>query len=325
MNPLLRIENLKVYFPIYSGVFRKSRRYVRAVDGISLNIKQGEICGIVGESGCGKSTLARGVLNLISPTAGKVFFDNKEIFNVEEGRQLNAVEMIPFRRRMQIIFQDPFASLDPRMNIESIVSEGLLKHKLMSKKVVKEKTVELLTQCGLNSSVLKNYPHEFSGGQRQRISIARSLSLNPNFLICDEPTAALDVSIQSQVLNLMLDLKDNYHLTYLFISHDLGLVRFICDNIAVMYLGKFVEYGKAEQISSNPLHPYSRALISAVPKEHPNEIKERILMHGEPGDAASPPSGCRFHPRCPLAQERCRKEEPRMVHKGNRLVACHFA
>ncbi len=324
-NALIKVEGLKKYFPIYSGVFSRKSGDVKAVDGVSFSINKGETFGLVGESGCGKSTTGRTILRLEEPTAGKVTFDGETIVDVENNTYLAPAEMRKIRRNMQIIFQDPFASLDPRMTIGAIVSEGLLAHKLMKRKEAVDFAVELLEKCGIASEHVNKYPHEFSGGQRQRISIARALSFGPSFLVCDEPVAALDVSIQAQILTLMQDLKRDLGLTYLFISHDLGVVRYFCDRIAVMYLGNFVETGSGEQLFANPLHPYTQALLSAMPTLDSGMEGERIILKGNVPSPANPPSGCKFHTRCPYATEQCRLEAPQMKEKDpGHFVACHL-
>ena len=322
---ILEVKSLKKYFPIRSGILSKHVGDVRAVEDVSFNIKRGEIFGIVGESGCGKSTTGRTILNLLEPTGGSVRFDGKEIFNVENNFAMSRKDMMAVRRDMQIVFQDPFASLDPRMSVGTIVTEGMLKHKLYSKKEAYEKAEELLMLCGLPASAVRKYPHEFSGGQRQRIGIARSLAINPKFIIGDEPIAALDVSIQAQILTLLQDVIAQMNLTCLFISHDLSVVRYFCDNIGVMYLGSFVEIGTSQQLFDNPMHPYTQALLSAMPKSSPTEVREKIILKGDVPSPANPPSGCTFHTRCPKAFDRCSAEAPVMKKtvSGN-SVKCHL-
>lgn len=324
-KPLIEITNLKKYFPIRGGIFSKKVGDIKAVDDITFTIGEGEIFGLVGESGCGKSSAGRAISNLYKPTAGKVVFDGEVIFDVDENYYIEKKKMQKMRRNIQMIFQDPFASLDPRMSIGAIVSEGLIKHKIMGKEEALERTKELLEICGLDKSNVSKYPHEFSGGQRQRIGIARSLALNPKFIIADEPTAALDVSIQAQVLTLMQELKESMGLTYLFISHDLSLVRYFCDRLGIMYLGSFVEIGTAEQLFDNTMHPYSQALLSAVPRSHPSEVKERIILEGDVPSPANPPKGCKFHTRCPHAMPICSEVAPEMkeVEPGH-TVWCHL-
>lgn len=323
-SKLLEVSHLQKYFPVKQFLSR-TRQYVKAVDDVSFSIAKGEIFGLVGESGCGKSTTGRSILNLLPPTGGRVAFDGKVICDVEQKLWMNPKEMRSLRKEMQIIFQDPFASLDPRMNVGNIVSEGILKHKLMGRKEALERSQELLERCGLDASNIRKYPHEFSGGQRQRIGIARSLALSPKFIVADEPVAALDVSIQAQVLSLMKELKEDLDLTYLFISHDLGVVRYFCDRIGVMYLGSLVEIGESEELFSNVLHPYTKALFSAILKESPLDKKERIILKGEIPSPLNPPSGCKFHTRCAYCTDKCRQETPvlRELRPGHQ-VACHY-
>lgn len=321
---IVEVENLKQYFPV-KGSFGKNKGSVKAVDGISFQIKKGTILGIVGESGCGKSTAARSILNLIKPTEGRVVFDGKTIVDTEKGQNINEREMLSLRKDMQIVFQDPYACLDPRMNIERIVSEGIRKHEKLSKEEARKRVEELIELCGLGREQISKFPHQFSGGQRQRIGIARALSLNPKFIICDEPTAALDVSIQSQILNLMLKLKREFSLTYLFISHDLSVVRNFCDEVCVMYLGKIVEKGTAYDIYNNTMHPYSKALISAVPSFDPNHRNKRQILEGDLPSPINPPEGCRFNTRCPYVKDICRKIMPELKEVENgHCVACHL-
>ncbi len=324
-KPLIEITNLKKYFPITGGVFSRKVGDIKAVDDITFTINEGEIFGLVGESGCGKSSAGRAISNLYPPTAGKVVFDGQVIFDVENREYIDKKKMQEMRRDIQMIFQDPFASLDPRMSIGAIVSEGLIKHKIMNKDQALERTKELLEICGLDKSNVSKYPHEFSGGQRQRIGIARSLALNPKFIIADEPTAALDVSIQAQVLTLMQKLKEEMGLTYLFISHDLSLVRYFCDRLGIMYLGSFMEIGTSEQLFENTMHPYAQALLSAVPRSHPSEVKERIILEGDVPSPANPPEGCKFHTRCPKVMPICSQVAPEMkeVEPGH-TVWCHL-
>lgn len=322
---LLEVKNLKKYFPIIGGVFSKKIGDVKAVDDISFNIKKGEIYGLVGESGCGKSTTGRTILNLTKPTSGSVKFEGKLIFDIEKKFNTNKKEMSSLRRDMQIIFQDPYASLDPRMNVGSIISEGLKKHNIAKGKESMDMAKELLELCGLRGSYVNKYPHEFSGGQRQRIGIARSLALKPKFIVCDEPIAALDVSIQAQVLTLMQELKEKFGLTYLFISHDLGVIKYFCDRIAVMYLGSFVEVATSEALFDNPVHPYTKALLSAVPKSDPTTKRDRIILEGDVPSPANPPKGCKFHTRCSHVMDICKEAPPRTreVEPGH-FVSCHL-
>lgn len=324
-NNLLEVKNLKKYFPIKNGFFSKAVNYVKSVDDISFNIKKGEIFGLVGESGCGKSTTGRTILNLLKPTYGSVVFEGKTIFDVEKNQYLNDKEMRSLRRDMQIIFQDPATCLDPRMKVGAIVAEGLIEHGIAKGKEAIARSKELLELCGMRGECVTKYPHEFSGGQRQRIAIARALTLTPKFIIGDEPIAALDVSIQAQVLTLMQKLKEELGLTYLFISHDLGAVKYFCDRIGVMYLGSFAEQGSSEELFANPLHPYTKSLLSAIPKSNPREKKERIILTGDIPSPANPPKGCKFHTRCPNVMPRCREEVPKMkeVETGHQ-VCCHL-
>lgn len=303
---LVRVENLKKYFPIITGFLRRATGQVRAVDGVSFKILQGETLGLVGESGCGKSTLGRTILQLHTPTEGKVFFEGLDLTDI--GRS----DMRALRRRMQIIFQDPYSSLNPRMTIEKIIAEPLTIHGIANGKELREMVEVLLKKVGLNPLFANRFPHEFSGGQRQRIGVARALALNPSFIVADEPISALDVSIQAQVVNLLEDLQDELGHTYLFIAHDLSMVRHICDRVAVMYLGKIVEIGSVNEVYENPQHPYLQALLSAVPVPDPKveEQRQRIILEGDVPSPANPPVGCNFNSRCPIAFERCFQEEP---------------
>ncbi|MFN2363899.1 MAG: ABC transporter ATP-binding protein, partial [Halarsenatibacteraceae bacterium] len=297
---LLEVKNLKKYFPVKSGVFRRTVGYVKAVDDISFKIKSGETLGLVGESGCGKSTTGRTILRLLEATEGEVIFDGKNI------HELNKKDMRSVRRQMQIIFQDPYASLNPRMTVADIIGEPMDIHNLAKNKQERNQKVEdLLERVGLMADHMKRYPHEFSGGQRQRIGVARALAVNPHLIICDEPVSALDVSIQAQVINLMQELQDEFDLTYLFIAHDLSVVKHISDRIAVMYLGKLVELADKKELFDNTLHPYTRSLLSAIPVADPTYEKERIILEGDVPSPMDPPSGCRFHPRCPEAIDIC--------------------
>jgi len=316
---LLNVVELYKHFPIVSGI-RRREGVVRAVDGVSFSIRRGETLGLVGESGSGKSTVARLILRLYEPTAGKVIFRGNDIFSLG-GEKLRRI-----RKDMQMIFQDPFSSLNPRMRIFDIVAEPLATHTNLTRKEIEKKVVELIRVVGLKSHRLHCYPHQFSGGQRQRIGIARALSLSPKLIICDEPVSALDVSIQAQILNLLKDLQDKFELTYLFISHDLHVVRYMSTRICVMYLGKVVEEGPAEEVFISPAHPYTKSLVSAVPVADPTiRERDRIILEGEPASPINPPHGCRFHPRCPLSKPRCTEEEPPVLSVGsNHSVACHF-
>jgi oligopeptide transport system ATP-binding protein len=321
-NTLVRVENLVKHFPIHQGILvQRQVGAVKAVDGISFDIKQGETLGLVGESGCGKSTTGRAILQLHKPTSGKVYYKDDELGSVNE------TQMRKLRKDMQIIFQDPYASLNPRMTIGDIIAEPLEIHKIGTPNERQERVRELLNLVRLNPFFIKRYPHEFSGGQRQRIGVARALALNPEFIVCDEPISALDVSVQAQVVNLLDELQSKFDLTYLFIAHDLSMVRHISDRIAVMYLGKLVELTDKDTLFFNRMHPYSIALLSAVPI--PDPIKERqrkrIILEGDVPSPTNPPSGCRFNTRCPIAQERCKIEDPPFEEKEpGHWVACHF-
>ncbi|MGF1552076.1 MAG: ABC transporter ATP-binding protein [Paracoccaceae bacterium] len=319
---LLRVEGLAVHFPVHAGLLRRRVGSVRAVDGIAFDLRRGETRGIVGESGCGKSTTARAVLRLEEPTAGRIEFEGRDI----AGRAPAALRRL--RPRMQMIFQDPQACLNPRMTVGSIVAEPLVEHGRGTARERRRRVEELLDAVGLDPSFTDRYPHEFSGGQRQRIGIARALALEPSLVVCDEPIAALDVSIQAQVVNLLEDLQMRLGLTYLFISHDLGMVRHIADRVAVMYLGTIVEMAEREALYESPKHPYTQALLSAAPLPDParERARRRIILEGDVPSPADPPSGCRFRTRCPVAEDRCAAETPafRDLPDGRR-VACHFA
>ena len=320
--PLLEVEGLTMHFPIMAGVFRRQVGTVRAVDGIDFTIQEGETLGLVGESGCGKSTVARAILRLYEPTAGQVRFQGEDIANLD-GEPLRRM-----RRRMQMVFQDPQASLNPRMTVASIVSEPLLEHDLGKGAALAPRVDALLESVGLEPGFANRYPHEFSGGQRQRIGVARALALEPEFVICDEPIAALDVSIQAQVVNLLEELQERLGLTYLFISHDLGMVRHIADRVAVMYLGKIVELAPSDRLYHEPLHPYTRALMSAAPVHDPEleAQRERIILRGDVPSPSDPPPGCPFHTRCPMAQPECSTSAPEWRElRPDHRVACHLA
>jgi len=314
---LLNAVHLKKYFPIRRGIFSRVVGQVKAVDDISFEIRQGETLGLVGESGCGKTTAGRTILRLLEPTAGRVEFDGADVA-ASRGDRLRTL-----RRDMQIVFQDPFGSLNPRMTIKGIVEEGLTVHRLGNKVQRLETVRQTLESVGLDPSYINRYPHEFSGGQRQRICVARALALNPRFMVLDEPISALDVSIQSQIINLLVELRERYDLTYLFISHDLSVVQYISDRVAVMYLGEIVERATSEELYANPLHPYTKALLSSIPTMEPVKQKDRIVLEGDVPSPINPPSGCRFHPRCPLAMDICRKEAPRQLDLDGHLVCCH--
>ena len=318
---LLKVDGLVKHFPITRGIFRRQVGTVKAVDGISFEIKGRETLGLVGESGCGKSTTGRVILQLLEATSGKVFFKEHELTSISK------TDLRKQRPQMQMIFQDPQDSLNPRMTVGSIISEPMLEHQRLKKKQRQERVEQLLNSVGLDPNVTNRYPHEFSGGQRQRIGIARALALSPDFIICDEPIAALDVSIQAQVINLLEDLQEEYGLTYLFISHDLSMIRHISDRVAVMYLGRIVELASSQELYSKPLHPYTKALLSAVPVHDPvlEKKRKRTILVGDVPSPASPPSGCHFNTRCPIAEDRCFKVSPewRQVSPDHR-VACHL-
>ncbi|RLG73194.1 MAG: peptide ABC transporter substrate-binding protein [Methanobacteriota archaeon] len=315
---LLDVRGLVKHFPIKEGIiFQRRKGVIRAVDGVDLFINRGETLGLVGESGCGKTTVGRVILRLEEPTSGEVIFDGKNVYALqgEELRQL--------RRDMQIIFQDPYSSLNPRMMVGDIIGEPLEVHRIATGVEKQERVFELIEKVGLSPEHYFRYPHEFSGGQRQRIGVARALALNPKLIICDEPVSALDVSVQSQILNLMKDLQKEFNLTYLFISHDLSVIRHISDRVAVMYLGKIVELAEVDELFEHPLHPYTEALLSAIPIPDPEAKREKIILRGDVPSPANPPSGCRFHTRCHKAMPICSKVEPEFVDVGNEhYVAC---
>ncbi|MCF7810652.1 ATP-binding cassette domain-containing protein [bacterium] len=316
-DTLLKVEGLQKYFPIYKGLLGRIVGYIKAVDGVSLTVKAGKTLGLVGESGCGKTTTGRSIIRLIEPTAGSVIFDNQEITDLR-GEDLRHV-----RRRMQIVFQDPYSSLNPRITIGGMIAEILRFHKIVPKSQVKDKVAEILDNVGLSMKFAGRYPHEFSGGQRQRIGIARALSVEPDFIVLDEPVSALDVSIQAQIMNLLDNLQNRLHLAYLFVAHDLSVIEHIADDVAVMYLGRVVEHGSREDVIGNPLHPYTKALLEAVPVPDPDKRSDRKLLKGDVPSPANPPSGCHFHPRCPLAKPVCSEWEFELKDLGNgRKIAC---
>lgn len=322
MNELLLVEALKKYYPIGGGVLTPAKSFVKAVDGVDFELRKGETLGLVGESGCGKSTVGKTILQLIPATGGRVVFNGVELFDCEKGRHLPRREMMKMRKHMQIVFQDPYACLDPRMTIQDIVTEGIRKHEKLSLKERRERAAALLRDCGLGPESLLKYPHQFSGGQRQRIGIARALSLNPLFLVCDEPTAALDVSIQSQILNLMLSLKEDRGLSYLFISHNLAIVKGFCDYICVMYLGRIVERAPARILFERPLHPYTQGLLASVPDFDLGRRRVTPKLQGELPSPSNPPKGCHFHTRCPFATVVCREEQKLQKVESGHYVAC---
>jgi peptide/nickel transport system ATP-binding protein len=317
--PLLDVQDLQTHFPIRKGLLRKTVGAVRAVDGVSFAIPKGTTLGLVGESGCGKTTAGRSILRLVEPTGGSVRFAGADV------RGLAGSQLRGLRRRMQIVFQDPYGSLNPRMQVRSILEEGLVIHGMGDAAARQEKMVAALERTGLSTAALARYPHEFSGGQRQRIAIARALVLEPEFVVLDEPISALDVSIQAQVVNLLVELREQLGLTYLFISHDLSVVEYIADEVAVMYLGRIVERGTARELATAPLHPYTHALFSAVPSVEPARRRTRIILTGDVPSPSRPPAGCRFHPRCPLAETVCREVDPPATRVDGHLVHCHVA
>ncbi len=317
-EPLLEVRELATHFPLRAGVFGRTVGSIKAVDGVSLEVRRGETLGLVGESGCGKSTLGRSVLRLIEPTSGSIRFAGRELIG------LPWREMRALRRKMQIIFQDPYASLNPRMTVREIVGEGLVIHRLASRGEREIRIAGLLEKMGLGRDSMDRYPHEFSGGQRQRIGIARALAVNPELVIADEPISSLDVSIQAQIVNLLMDLQRELGLTYLFIAHDLKIIEYLSTRVAVMYLGKIVELADAADLYRAPKHPYTQALLSAVPIPDPDRQRQRIILQGDVPSPANPPPGCAFHPRCPYVFDRCRRETPPLYALGNGRVASCF-
>ncbi|MFO7952265.1 MAG: ATP-binding cassette domain-containing protein [Bacillota bacterium] len=316
---ILAVEGLKKYFPIRAGVFSRVTGHVKAVDGIDFNVKSGEAYGLVGESGCGKSTAGMTILRLLEPTGGKVLFKDKDL------NSMGKDELRKLRREMQIIYQDPYSSLNPRMSVGEAIGEPLEVHGIASGKERRDRVVTVLKECGLDEYQFRRYPHEFSGGQRQRIGVARALVMEPEFIVADEPVSALDVSIQSQIINLLERLQEKYGLTFLFISHDLSVVKHISDRVGVMYLGRIVEDAPKGELYSSPLHPYSQALLSAVPTMQPKVKKDRIILKGDVPSPANPPPGCPFHPRCPWAEEICSQEVPALRKVGtDHYVSCHL-
>ena len=324
-QPLLRARGIKKYFPVRRGFLQRVVGFVKAVDDVNLDVRSGETLGLVGESGCGKSTLGRSLLRLVEPTAGTIEFDGRDI------TKIGATAMKPIRAEMQMIFQDPVGSLNPRMSVGDIVGEGLLVHGMKKRQDREKITRDMLRRVGLRPEYANRYPHEFSGGQRQRIGIARALALSPKLIIADEPVSALDVSIQSQVLNLLVDLRQEFGLTYIFVAHNLAVVSYISDRVAVMYLGQVMELSDAEELYKNPLHPYTKSLMSAIPQPDPDHLRNRTMLTGDVPSPFNPPSGCPFRTRCPLAKEKgtqngiCAEERPKLeAKKPGHLAACHF-
>jgi peptide/nickel transport system ATP-binding protein len=324
---LLDVRNLKMHFPIRKGVLQRTVGLVRAVDSVNFFVRSGETLGLVGESGCGKTTTGRCVLRAYEPTAGQIFYRQGD-GKVVDLAQLNETALKPLRREIRMIFQDPYSSLNPRMTLLNIVGDPLKLNSSMSGKELEERVAFLLRRVGLRPEYMHRYPHAFSGGERQRIGIARTLALNPRLVVADEAVSALDVSVRAQILNLLQDLQHEFGLTYIFVAHDLSVVEYLCDRVAVMYVGKLVELAKTEELYQNPRHPYTEALMSAVPKPNPRQRGrgKRIILEGDVADPANPPTGCYFHPRCRYAKERCSREEPALRDLGNdHFVSCHFA
>jgi oligopeptide transport system ATP-binding protein len=318
---ILEVKSLKMHFPIRGGVFGRAVGYVYAVDGVDFAVRAGETMGLVGESGCGKTTVGRCILRLTEPTDGDVIFEGKNIMDLKPN------EMTKTRAKMQIVFQDPYASLNPRWTIKDIVGESLLLNKIASGETLRRKVLDLLTLVGLSEDHMNRFPHEFSGGQRQRIGVARALASTPDFVVLDEPTSSLDVSVQAQTLNLLKTLQANLKLTYLFISHNLSVIKHVSDRIAVMYVGKIAEVGRRDELFKKQLHPYTQALFMAIPIPDPTYQRRRVVLKGDVPSPANPPTGCRFHPRCPIAIEKCSKEEPELIEHGSsgHMAACHLA
>jgi len=318
-KPLVKVQNLVKYYPVHGGILRRVVAWVKAVDDVSFTINEGETLGLVGESGCGKTTVGHTMLRLLQHTSGSMFYDDIDVF------QLDGQELKEMRRKLQIVFQDPYASLDPRLPVGESIGEGLKIHNIGTPQERENLVMETMRKVGLEDYHANRYPHEFSGGQRQRIGIARALALQPKFIVLDEPVSALDVSIQAQVLNILRDLQREFGLTYLFVAHNLAVVEHISDRVAVMYLGKIAEMSPRSDLFSNPLHPYTQALMSAIPIPNPTIKRERIILEGDVPSPLDPPSGCRFHPRCPIAKENCKVDEPELIeHMPNHFVACHY-
>ena len=330
-NILLEVKGLKKFFPITAGLMRRTVGYVRAVDDLNFFLREGETLGLVGESGCGKTTAGRTILRLYEPSAGEIYFKSRVLSSSSDTgmvnvRELDRDQMKVIRQEMAMIFQDPVGSLNPRMSVYDIISEPMVIHKKGDSRQMEETVIQLLERVGLRADHMRRYPHEFSGGQRQRIGIARSLTLNPQMIICDEPVSALDVSIQAQTLNLLQDLQADFNLAYIFIAHDLSVVQHISDRVAVMYVGKIAEMANAEELFAYPLHPYTEALMSSVPKPDPKYKSERIVMKGDVADPSNPPSGCYFHPRCRYTIDTCKQDTPEFRElKPDHFVACHRA
>ncbi len=322
---LLEVQDLKMHFPIKRGFFKKTVGYVKAVDGVTFSIERGQTFGLVGESGCGKSTTGRCIMRLLDATDGKIVYHDKDVGAIQV-LDLGREEMRTFRRDMQIMFQDPYSSLNPRLTLRQIVGEPLVINKIASGKELEDRVAQLLRSVGLSPEYMNRYPHAFSGGQRQRIGLARALALNPEFLVLDEPVSALDVSVQAQVLNLIEDLQEEFNLTYLFIAHNMSVIKHACDHIAVMYVGKLAELAETRELFGHPLHPYTEALLSAIPKPDPRNVPSRIILEGDVPSPANPPNGCYFHPRCSYTKDRCRTESPelREIRPGH-FVSCHLA
>jgi len=316
---LLRVSGLKKYFPVYRGIFRQRAGSVKAVDGVSLDLLRGETVSLVGESGCGKTTCGRALIQLLRPDGGQVEFRGRNLVDLSDA------ELRPFRRHMQIIFQDPYSSLNPRQTVGEIIGAPMVLHGMLTRHQAEDYSRELLVKVGLQPGYVSRYPHEFSGGQRQRVGIARAVALRPDFVVCDEAVSALDVSVQAQIINLLLDLKDELSLSYLFIAHDLAVVRHISDKIAVMYLGRIVEFASRDELFEAPAHPYTQALLSAVPHANPRRKKDRIILPGDVPSPLKPPSGCHFHTRCPIAKPICAAQEPPLVQiSASHRASCHF-